>query len=146
MNEPLTYEDFISQVEEAMSLDSPFRILDRDSEITTNEEVKTTNSNFQFKDIEIGKIYVFWSGWDTWFLSPTSILDESDYSVYWCYYYPKSESRVWEVTPDGQSHEKDLCGGWGNYVWSGSRWKVLNDTPPFKDAFINWDKLPRGRK
>ena len=128
MNEPLTYEDFISQVEEAMSLDSPFRILDRDSEITTNEEFKTTNSNFQFKDIEIGKIYVFWSGWDTWLLSPTSILDESDYSVYWCYYYPKSESRVWEVTPDGQSHEKDLCGGWGNYVWSGSRWKVLNDT------------------
>ena len=157
MNEPLTYEDFISQVGEAMPLDSPFRISDRDSEPMKTEEVKTANKDFQFEDIEIGKIYVFWSNWDTWFLSPTSIREEDYYSVYWCYYNPGPES--WEDTSNGkiipkaQSDGEDLCGAWEDYVWSGKRWKVLidplsfkDDPLSFKDVFINWDKLPRGDK
>ena len=145
LNLPMTYEDFISQVEEAMPLDSPFRILYRNSKPMANEEVKTANDDFQFKDIEVGKIYVLWKGEDTWFLTPSSFLDENAYSLYWCYY----NNAYGQVTPVGQSGGAQALRvvmrvlGW---LWIGSRWKVLNDTPPFKDAFINWDKLPWGGK
>ncbi len=119
MNEPLTYEDFISQVKEA----GPSFSLK-----LNDEEYRTANENFQFKDIEIGKIYVFWDRQATWFLSPTQIESINEYSVYWCRY----------SAPATFSRKAIQCGAWRGHVWNGRRWKVLN-TPP---SFLNWNNLP----
>ena len=59
----MTYEDFISQVEKAMPPDSPLRLkfLWNGNEQLWDEQMENVNanSNFEFKDMEVGKIYVF---------------------------------------------------------------------------------------
>ena len=143
MNEPLTYEDFKSQVEAAMPRDSPFRYAEG---LEENEEFRTANENFQFKDMEIGKIYVFWNSRDTWFISLYSTTGKY-YSVYWCFYRALSNSATRNRSipipmPDDESGGEDECYDWEGYVWDGPRWKELNATHPFKDALINWENLP----
>ena len=141
MNEPLTYEDFISQVKAAMPRDSPFRYANSDMGLEENEEFRTANENFQLKDMEIGKIYVFWNNRDTWFISLYSKTDKY-YSAYWCLY------RVWETftehqrspipIPDDESGGEDEDLEWeGSYVWNGQRWKVLNIPPFTHETFLN---------
>jgi len=141
-NSPLTYEDFISQVKEAMPLDSPLRtefVLKYQEGLYFDNN--KANSDFKFEDIEVGKIYAFWPSksqpkWEIWFMTPYDIQNERNYSVYWCYY-----SR-----PGGgitkQSGGVDPCNRWVGYIWNAKRWKVIeNNIPPF-NAFINWNETP----
>ena len=151
MNKPLTYEDFISQVKAAMPLDSPFRYANHqtwpnthESDREENKEYRTANKDFQFKDMEIGKIYVFWNRWDTWFLSPYTITSKSYYSVYWCSYTPLDSKRSPIPIPDDESGGEDECAGWDSYVWNGQRWKVLNIPPFTHETFLNWIQPPWG--
>ena len=140
---PMTYDDFISQVEVAMLPHSPLQT-----------EFETANSNFKFKDIEVGKIYVFWTSHTSnpsigqiWFISPYNIQNEHNYSLYWCYYATPREGKPREGITK-QSRSPDAYGGpeqhdsWVGYVWSGRRWKVLeNNILPF-NPFINWKENP----
>ena len=145
MNEPMTYDDFISQVEEAMLPDSPFRVTSAGNQ-SSFTEFETANSNFKFKDIEVGKIYVFWVSINPktnhlWFLTPHTLHNEHDYSVYWCYY----------STPKGRMNEHSgsrnwvlsgyKCSSWSDYIWGGGRrWKVLGNN--ISNVFINWNENP----
>ena len=145
-NSPLTYEDFISQVEVAMPLDSPFRVTPTEGVIT---EFDKANTNFKFKDIEVGKIYAFWPNSEAnklgmkeiWFLTPSVIQDIDNYFVYWCYYSRPGEGITKQSsgadyildTPRGER-----CEGWVGYVWNDRRWKVLENNIPHFNPFINW--------
>ncbi len=140
-NSPMTYEDFISQVKEAMLPDSPFRVTSAGNQSSFSEAGKA-NSDFKFEDIEVGKIYVFWVSMSPetnhlWFLTPHTLHNEHDYSVYWCYY----------STPRGRMNEHSgsrnwvlsgyKCSSWSDYIWGGGRrWKVLGNN--LLNAFINW--------
>ncbi len=127
MNEPLTYEDFISQVEGAVDFaDSPLREADK------------ANSDFQFEDMEIGKIYVFWAheSANLWFMTPSVIQDINNYSVSWCYYNIHDATPGWSKQSGGPVR----CDSWGGYVWSYKMWRVLENN--IFNAFINWNENP----
>jgi len=135
-NSPLTYEDFISQVEGAMLPDSPLRVASEGNSLLFSGADKA-NSDFKFEDMEVGKIYVIWapnaetSGNQLWFLTPHTLHNEHDYSVYWCYY----------LNPIGRMQKPILsgykCSSWSGYVWGGGkRWKVLEHN--LFNAFMNW--------
>ncbi len=146
-NSPLTYEDFISQVKEAMPLDSPFRVTPTEGVIT---EFDKANTNFKFKDIEVGKIYAFWPHnavnrlgmMKIWFMTPSDIHNINNYSVYWCFYSRPGKGITKQSADAYPTFPGPKCNSWGGYVWSGKRWKVLeNNIPPF-NSFINWHENP----
>ena len=143
---PMTYKDFIYQVEEAMLPDSPLRVASEGNSLLFSGADKA-NSDFKFEDMEVGKIYVIWaplrSGADKsetqlWFLTPHTLHNEHDYSVYWCYY----------LNPKGRMIENSgsvrnwllygyKCSSWSGVVWGGGkRWKVLENN--LFNAFMNW--------
>ncbi len=138
MNEPMTYGDFISQVERAMLPDSPLRVTSEGNSLIFSGADKA-NSDFKFEDMEVGKIYVFWANGskNLWFLTPHTLHTEHDYSVYWCFY----------LTPGGTMQENSnfrswdspgyKCSSWKDYIWGvDRRWKVLGNN--ISNAFINW--------
>ena len=139
---PLTYVDFISQVEGVMLPDSPLRVAsESNSLLTFFSGADKANSDFKFEDIEVGKIYVFWVAQDApyqspkrnhlWFMTPYNIQNEHDYSLHWCRY----TKRTGEMRESSGLYWADE---WDGKIWSGSRWKVLN-TPPFThETFMNW--------
>ena len=133
---PLTYEDFISQVEGAMLPDFPFRVTSAGNQFSFSV-ADNANSYFKFEDIEVGKIYVFWEAVDElghtnhlWFMTPYDIQNEYDYSVYWGYYTERRGEMV------GMSKKGYRADGWDAKVWSGKRWKVLENN--IFNAFMNW--------
>lgn len=134
---PMTYDDFISQVEEAMLPDSPLRV-EIDGNSLTFSVADKANFDFKFEDMEVGKIYVLWSGGSQklWFLTPSVIQDINNYSVYWCYY------NILDSKPgiSKQSSEAVRCDSWGGYVWSYKMWRVLENN--IFNAFINWNENP----
>ena len=69
-NSPITYQDFTSIVENS-DLDA--------------DDYETANENFKFTDIEVGKIYVFYSGAQVWFITPIWLRGENDYGMHWSY-------------------------------------------------------------
>jgi len=135
-NSPLTYEDFISQVKEAMLPESPFRVTSEGNQLSFSGADKA-NSDFKFEDIEVGKIYAFWpsSNNHLWFLTPYDIQNEYDYSVYWCYYTKPTEGMA-----ETNSGDEYKCGDWIGHIWSGNKWKVLGNN--LFNPFINWNENP----
>ena len=127
-NSPITYQDFISIVENS-DLDA--------------DDYENANVDFKFTDIEVGKIYVFYSGTQVWFITPCWIAGEYDYGMIWCY-LDSLQARVARVRfileGSGNDCIKQTCGSWQNHVWSGRRWHVLDTIPHFK--YINWTDDP----
>jgi hypothetical protein len=119
-----------------MPLDSPFRVTPASGGLS---EFEKANNNFKFKDIEVGKIYAFWPDYSAnsvWFLTPSKIQDEHNYSVYWCYYSMPGLKGGGITKQSGLRGKK--CKSWFGYVWNDRMWKVLENNIPHFNPFINW--------
>ena len=128
----MNYEEFISTV----NASDPGTYWDR---------VKhNAHKDFQFKDLKIGKIYVFLDYGDTWFLTPTFLDSNDDYRVMWASHNSRKIGGGGLNEMTFRPVAGEACKGWDGYVWGGKKWIELNDTPPFN--YINWTDNPFGVK
>jgi len=147
MKETMTYNDFLSEVEKNKELMIRDGLL---SSLRTNQlATLTTNTNrkLAFKDLEVGKIYVFWQFVNpleedkminkTWFIIPTELKSPEDYSLYWCYYNKQGNLRKQSPSSEPAHHNN-----WSGYVWASKDWLRLDSLYPMKQIFINWNELP----
>ena len=135
----MKYQDFISVVRDA------------DPETYWEQNKGRAKKNFQFTDIEVGKIYVFRGGdtaeitydswYNIWFMMPTKIESNQKFRLYWIY-YTKWKGRV---IIGGEADESESAANtWDHHVWDGKDWLVLDIIPPFK--YLNWTNNPFGVK
>ena len=118
-NSHISYDDFVSLVENS------------NPATYWQDNEKNANENFKFVDMEIGKIYAFMDGGNTWFLTAVHLTSEHDYSVYWSYYSP-GEGLIEHCIQHPPLYELE----WDGMVWNGSRWIILDIQSPFK--YMNW--------
>ena len=124
-----SYDDFVSLVENS------------NPATYWQDNEKNANENFKFVDMEIGKIYVFKEGDNTWFLTPVDILSGDNYFVHWGYYSPGSGKMSYHMGRGRPARNRE----WEGMVWSGKRWLILDIQSPFK--YMNWlDENPLGVK
>ena len=146
----MTYNDFLSEVEKNKELMIKDGLLSTPNQITTLQI--ETNRKLKFEDLEVGKIYVFWTfrGYGdriikkTWFIKPTELKSPEDYSLYWCYYNIIGElnrqsqtSYISSKIINSVRHKR-----WSGYVWASKDWLILDSLYPMKQKVINWNNLP----
>ena len=146
----MTYNDFLSEVEKNKELMIKDGLLSTPNQLTTLQ-IKT-NRKLEFKDLEVGKIYVFWKFRGkggrtikkTWFIKPTELKSPEDYSLYWCYYNIKGELNRQSQTSyiSGKIINPAYHNDWSRYVWAGKDWLRLDSLYPMKQILINWNNLP----
>ena len=154
----MTYKDFLSEVEKNKELmikggllSTPNQLVRLNfTELRKNPHpFHETNKSLKFKDLEVGKIYVFWTFRDygdriinkTWFIKPTELKSPEDYSLYWCYYDKIGELKTQPIKIDERDnsvHHKR----WSGYIWASKDWLRLDSLYPMKQIVINWNNLP----
>ena len=100
-----------------------------------NNNESKINNDFQFKDLELGDIYIFTTPYFEdddafWVMMPIQINSETDYTVYWRYYRYGYASEATE----------ERCRKWATHLWVNKNW--LKVTPSQDILLINWRKDP----
>ena len=159
----MTYNDFLSEVEknkELMIMDgllsTPNQLAQLKRELRKySHPFHETNRKLKFKDLEVGKIYVFWTfrGFGdgiinkTWFIKPTELKSPEDYSLYWCYYdkFGELNTQPMKISKrDSKIINSVRHKGWSGYIWASKDWLRLDSLYPMKQIIINWNNLPWG--
>jgi len=123
----MNYAEFISTVKDA-------------DPSTYWERVKhKAHEDFQFTDMEVGKIYVvLTSDGRIWFLTPTFIERIDHYRLLWVNFNPYGSNKLGKMSFAKDNGE--VCEGWSDYVWGHRRWIEFDDLPSFD--YINWIDNP----
>ena len=120
MNKPITFKDFISQVENLL----------KDGRVDTSGKIpENANNNFSFKDLEVGKLYVSFHPFPAgkiWFIYPIELNSQNDYTLYSCF-VDEGDDKINIDIPRGANRRS-----WKTKVWNNKFWQVLDDKSSFQ--------------